>query len=383
MISSGSDPIYPNRRGAISPYVYGLSKNMSEKGIFVTVLGVGQGKLRTGKLTIKSVNNGQLIRSFTKSIDNSPIYPPNILFSFNIAKELLNLHKFFNIDIIHSHNAYSIANIASVLGIPVVCSIHNEIRYSFSLALCNKILPVSEYLGSLLIEQKKVNPNKVNVLPVAIDTSEYKPQKKIEAKKKLKLQKFNLLLFVGRKCPQKGPQIFIEALPKILEKFPETIAILVGPDYFFGSDSKAYTNVLRDLAISLAVEKKVIFLSFIDDETLRTYYSAADVVVCPSIWQEPLGKVVLEALAFEKPVVASRVGGIPEIITDNKNGLLISPNNPSTLADHVVYLLDNETFSSELGRQGRLIVEEKYSFEPVSRSCIKVYRELFNKRAFK
>jgi len=382
MASSGSDPILPERRGAVESYVWGLSKQLCKRENYVTVFGAGKGKKENGNLRIRTCTyNEQTFSPFKKLLGHTPIYPPNILFNKFLFKEILHLHKVFPIDILHIHNIYS-GTVASfcklVLNILVVCSIHNEIRFTLPIQTCDKILPVSRYLERFLLENKRVNPKKVETLPVAVDPSTYTPYKTAsQAKKELNLHNNRVILFVGRKCPEKGPQVLVSALPRILQHHPNALAVLIGPDYFFGSRSTSYSKHLMSLANDLNVGQHILLKSFVSEEDLIRYYGAADLVVCPSIWQEPLGIVILEALACEKPVVASNIGGIPEILSDNVSGLLVHPNDSSTLADAVIQLLNSKELSLQLGVKGREMVQKKFSFEVVAKQCIGIYEKLF------
>jgi glycosyltransferase involved in cell wall biosynthesis len=100
-----------------------------------------------------------------------------------------------------------------------------------------------------------------------------------------------------------------------------------------------------------------------------------DVFVFPSL-QEALGTAVLEALAMKKAVVASRVGGIPEIIIEGESGLLIDPQNASAIADKVIGLLQNPELRRAMGEQGRRRVETRYDNRQMVRRLEDLYREM-------
>jgi glycosyltransferase involved in cell wall biosynthesis len=168
----------------------------------------------------------------------------------------------------------------------------------------------------------------------------------------------------------------IQALPRIIKHHPKTLAIFVGPDYSFGSDLKSYTKVLVEKATRLKIRDHTIFKGFVPENLLRSYYNAADVSVCSSNWPEPFGKVIIEAMAYEKPVIASKVGGVPEIIQGGINGLLVPPNSFEALADAIIYLLDNPRIGEAIGRKARECVEENYSFPRVSGRCLQIYSDV-------
>jgi spore coat protein SA len=374
---SGLEQIFPARSGAIEPYVYGLSQELSGKH-FVDIFGYGSGKMESKNLRVEtfpfeSKSFHALERLFGEE------YAHGILFNRYVLRKLVNLHKRYSIDLIHIHTVYSVLAAAMAkLGfhIPVICSIHNEIRNALPIKSCDRILANSQFIKDSL-SKRGVQPTRINVLPIAVDANKYKSKLNTEhAKKEVGMCDLPIILFVGRKCAEKGPQILIDALPKIIMHTPKIIAILIGPDHSFSSYSETYTRFLQARAKKLHVEENVIFKAFISENALIQFYNAADVFVFPSIWQEPFGKVILEAMSFEKPVVASSVGGVPEIIADGVNGLLVPPKNPDALATSVNYLLDNTKIAKEIGGNGRKTVLEKYCFEKVGERCSEIYEEL-------
>jgi glycosyltransferase involved in cell wall biosynthesis len=126
------------------------------------------------------------------------------------------------------------------------------------------------------------------------------------------------------------------------------------------------------------------FLEYIPDESIPAYFSAADVFVLPSIVDqrddtEGLGVVLLEALACATPCVASRVGGIPDVITDDLNGYLVEPGDPIAIADRVQKLLADELLRHEMGKYGRQVVEQHFSWEAKAREILQVYGALLRR----
>lgn len=265
----------------------------------------------------------------------------------------------------------------TVIGVPYVCSIHNELRTVLPIRTCNKALAVSGYIKNSLIGPGRFTENKVDILNVAVDIDACKSTKTVkEAKKELGLEDYRILLFVGRKCYEKGPHVLINALPKILLQNQNVLAVFVGPDYFFGVNISEYTQALISLAEKRNVKDNVVFKGHVSNDVKLLYYNAAEVFVCPSIWQDPSPTVVKEALSFGKPVVATNVGGTSEIITHGYNGLIVAPNNAEALADAVNLLLNDREYAEKLGSNGRKVVEKKFNFETVTEDCLKIYHQL-------
>jgi len=366
--------VLPERVGAVAPYVYRLAKELADKS-YVDVIGFGNGKERTNNLCVQAFKFNNQIFGVSKLTGYT-------ISNIQFFEKITRLNKVFPIDILHIHDPY-LALVTALckfsFHIPVVCTVHNEAKIPLFIPTCDRILAVSAYLRRVFHEKGKIGLDKIDVLPVAVDTNVHKPAIGVEeTKKELGLYDHKVILFVGRKCFEKGPQILIEALPEIVEHNPKAVAVLVGPDYHFGSSSTTYTEFLMERVRELKVENHVIFKGYVPEAVLRSYYNVADVFVCPSIWQEPLGLVILEALAYEKPVVASDVGGIPEIISNLFNGLLVPPKDSKELASAILHLLDDDELRRTLGKNGKKIVEQRFSFAVIGRQCLDIYRKIIS-----
>jgi glycosyltransferase involved in cell wall biosynthesis len=384
MGSSGLSYMLPEteRNGAIEPYVYGLSRELSRYGV-IDVFSLGKSSEQQKNLSINTFEYNTVILDTLTHVMGSE-KAKGALFNVSLLKSIRRINQKRPIDIIHMHIVYSLVAAAiskAVLDVPVVCSMHNlvgsDMLSTVLLKSCDRILANSEFTKNFLIKEKGLESKRVSVLPIAINPDFHKPCEDVEAiKRELGLTGHRIILFVGRKCHYKGPQVLISSLPAILKANPDVLAVFIGPDESFGSSSSSFSMLLFEQARILGVERQVIMKSFVPLDVLRKYYCVSDIFVCPSIWQEPFGTVILEALAYQKPVVASNVGGIPEIISNNVNGLLIPPNNPSALADDVIYLLGNKENSLKLGAKGRETVQKKFSFEVVAKQAIQIYEEL-------
>jgi len=384
IVSSGDQMLPKEKRcGAIEPFVYGLSKELSRKHI-VDVFSYGDGEEKTTSLHIRTFTYKPPAIKAMRPLFSKYFSVGLLFFDAYVLNDVIRTNKTSMIDILHVHNTMSAPIIPlckSTLNIPAVCSVHSYYRPAMLLQRFDRLLPVSEHMKHYLCMEKGVSQKKVDVLPVAIDPSEWTPNVSSEkAKKELGLQGRKIILFVGRKCPEKGPEVLVEALPLIVKQNPEVLAIFVGSDYWHNSIKTSYTEFLVSKARYLNVENNTIFKSWVDENTLKLYYNAADVFVVPSVWQEPLGKVVLEALACEKPVVATRVGGIPEMISHGKDGLLVSPNDANALSEAILLVFNDAEFAESLGRAGRETVKKRFSFEVVAKRCLEIYNDLLNSK---
>lgn len=134
---------------------------------------------------------------------------------------------------------------------------------------------------------------------------------------------------------------------------------------------------LKKLAEELNIEKKVSFLGFISGAEKYAYYESADIYVHPSRY-EPFGVVLLEAMACGKPIVASKVGGIPFVVEDEETGLLFKSENVEELAEKVILLLRNKELRVKMGKAGRERAK-LFTWERSAEMTVEVYKEVIEK----
>jgi len=168
---------------------------------------------------------------------------------------------------------------------------------------------------------------------------------------------------VGRLIPCKGHRYFLEAAKTVLEQVPRARFVIVG-DGPLGPD-------LRRRARRLGIERQVIFTGFQRKE-LSSLYAIMDVLVLPSTY-EPFGNVSLEAMAFGKPVVASNVGGIPEVVVDGETGLLVPPGHSASLAQAVLLLLKDKELARQMGKAGRKRLRNYFTRERAIKELEQIY----------
>ena len=196
------------------------------------------------------------------------------------------------------------------------------------------------------------------------------------------MEKFNLdadseekemikVFYAGRFDLGKGIEYLIGAIPKVVEKH-DCSFIFVGD----GTIRQEAENLVRTLKIS----KHVVFEGFVPYTDISRYYQQCDIVVVPSVWPEPFGRSLIEAMAYGKPVIATKVGGIPEMIEHGETGLLVEPANSGEMANAITMLLDNDEMRMKMGRQGRKVVEEKYNTEAIARAVSIVYENILNRK---
>jgi glycosyltransferase involved in cell wall biosynthesis len=172
------------------------------------------------------------------------------------------------------------------------------------------------------------------------------------------------VLYVGRLHPLKGVDVLIKALHHIVENSINLKLVVIGP-----GNAERY----RELAQKLGVDKNVLFLGFVDEEIKICAIDGSLAVVVPSVcdYVEVYPMIISEAWARSKPIIATRVGGIPYRVKHMINGLLVPPKDPKALAEALMTLLQNKELVTRLGAEGR---KEIITWSEVATKMLNVYK---------
>jgi glycosyltransferase involved in cell wall biosynthesis len=216
------------------------------------------------------------------------------------------------------------------------------------------------------------------VIPYGVDTEKFTSMhlerwKVNTLKKKYKICGEKIILAVGRLVERKGFHFLIEGMPSILKSVPNAVLVIVGN----GPEKRVHINQ----AHKLGLDDKVKLISDVPQSDLLLLYNICDVFVLPSIVdkegdQEGFGIVLCEAMACGKPVVSTRTGGIPDIVKDGKNGILVEQKSVKELSRAVLDVLGNQKLAEKLGNRGRISVKRKFSFGCIAKAYISIYKAL-------
>jgi len=171
---------------------------------------------------------------------------------------------------------------------------------------------------------------------------------------------------VGNVKAWKGQESVVRAVEIVRRDVPDVCCLVVG-----SLADEAYARRLRDLVGELAVEPNVTFTGFTTE--VADYMNAMSVVLHASVLPEPFGRVLLEAMALRKPVVATRDGGVVEIVEDGATGLLVEPGDSEAMARAVVTLLSDEGMRRRLGERGRQRLEDRFGIDVHVRKVTALY----------
>jgi glycosyltransferase involved in cell wall biosynthesis len=172
---------------------------------------------------------------------------------------------------------------------------------------------------------------------------------------------------VGNIFPRKGYEYLIEAVREIQKELPHIPCLLIG------EGNLHYRELLLERIEKAGLQKAITFTGFRSE--VLAYIAAMDVFVLPSL-MEGFGIVLLEAMMMERPVVATAVGGLPEIVEDQATGFLVPPGNSSALAEKILSLLRGPAIRERLGQAGRARVLEHFSIDRMISQLRKLYGEL-------
>lgn len=237
--------------------------------------------------------------------------------------------------------------------------------------LAHSVIAVSRQTKQVMVEEERAPAEKVVVIHNGIDLSRVatpSEEEVIQLRRELKLEEtVAVIAVVARLHPEKGQEYLFRALPRMLAATGGKLRLLVaGAGPFRG----AYEREVSALGVGGAVR----FLGFRTD--VARILAASDVVVLPSV-AEAFGLVLAEAMAMRTAVVATRVGGIPELVEDGVTGILVPPASPEALAEAILSLLRDPARRMRLGEAGRSRVVEGFRFETMMKGYETLYETLF------
>lgn len=190
----------------------------------------------------------------------------------------------------------------------------------------------------------------IHVIPFGIDCNMFKREHQDTEDKTIHIG------FIKHLTPKYGPDYLIKAMPMILKECPQVDLTMVGHGRM--------ENYLKSLSVNLGIQKHVRFTGYIQYSQVPRVLAGIDVFVMPSVEDsETFGVAAIEAQAMEIPVVASKVGGVPEAVLDGETGLLVEPKNIEDLASAIIKLIKNPELRKRMGKRGRKYVLDNFNLE--------------------
>jgi len=360
--------VYTNflsKKGGVQRHIYDLCITLTEEGHKPLVL-----TWEPQKPSFEIINGVRVCHIHIPYIFRITRYLMILYLSFNIAR----LVQKCNIDLIHAHDY--LPGVASALASMLS---HKPVVVTFHLPIQNTTYSVPAYLSPLFLfekalknvfishmdavicvsnftymETKKLDfpDSKLKVIYNWVTLPGYEVDNQSETLRKFGLNEGRFILSVGRLLDkQKGFSMLIHALKLLMDKGYKLDLVIVGD----GSDKEAYIKY----SVNLRIKKHVHLVGKVSDTDLAHLYSACDIFVLPSRL-EGLPLVLLEAMSFGRPIVATKVGGIPEVIEDGYNGILVDPD-PNVISLGIETLLLSPYLKSILAKRSQEIASKKFS----------------------
>jgi glycosyltransferase involved in cell wall biosynthesis len=239
---------------------------------------------------------------------------------------------------------------------------------------CDRIVSVTDKLKEELVNLYAIPEGKINVINNGANTDLFKPMNQESAKAELQLEESKkYVCFVGNLAAWQGVEFLIYASPYILEKCPDVRFLIVGDG--------AMKNKLLEVTSQLGLSDKIIFTGRVSYDIVPLYINASDLCVAPFIKgrNAKIGLSALktyEYLACGKPLVASSIPGVKDLIEFSGGGISVSPENPDELANAVIELILNENMRALMGDSGRKYVVENHSWNGVVRKILDICNDI-------
>ncbi len=294
----------------------------------------------------------------------------------------------FKPDIVHLNqfNMYSRLTLEAAKKAGVPCVMHGrEIRlYGRSelrlLNLTKRCICVSTEEMRCLARQSGASEDKFSIAFNGVDVEAFRVGRNKDARKKYDLpEEAKLACMLGRVIPWKGQDVAIEAWATVVKSVPGAVLAVVG----YGRED--YLKTCRDKVERLDLGDSVKFIGGLDD--VRGLLAASDLLVHASRYANPkygqveaFGRVVIEGMATGLPVVATRAGGVIDIVEDGVSGALVNPGDPDDMAEAVIGYLNDAKKSAQTGLAARKRVEEKFTSEMTTQNIRSIYQSVVEKR---
>ena len=370
-------------------HLRGLSQSLSRLGCEVHIL------VLNPKYGNQIVNGVQLhyVRTSFEPFRNIPLVENNVRSLISFGEVVDRFCRDYKIDIIHScagigadrrvdipfvvtAHATSFGEFISYFDVPLsfinptlmitaISEMLNVLQARVPRKCADKVVAVSKAVAEELVRFCRLPEERVVIIHNGIDLSSFTDLQVEEESEE------HTILSVGRLAWSKGHKYLIDAMPNILSEYSNAKLWLVGD--FFTMNVPLQQHVRK-----LGIENSVLFTGKVSAERLYSLYHEAEVYVQPSLY-EPFGITILEAMSMRKPVVATHVGGIPEIIRNDVEGLLVEPGNSQQLAKAISRMFSDSSERRRFGINARKRVEKEFTWETIAMKTLEFYKNLLQR----
>ena len=306
------------------------------------------------------------------------VIPTHGIADWRWALQFRRLLRQERVDLVHAHefdaNVQG-AFVATLSSIPLVATVHGKnyfwekLRRRLAYRLVSHwatMVAVSDNLKEFIVKNIGISPDRIKVVYNGVDALPYCEASDVSlCRRELGIpQGDHIVGVVGNLYPVKGHQYFIEGIPAVLQTCPNT-------SFLFAGRGELETQ-LKEQVHRLGLDKRVHFLGLRQD--IPRILALLDVFVLPSL-SEGLSMAILEAMIAGKPVVATKVGGNPELVVEGETGFLVPPRDSHALASRVATLLTNKQQAVQFAEQGRRRAEGQFSLATMVRAYQLLYEQ--------
>ena len=328
-------------------------------------------------------NNERLKAELDKSdISNFSVRMTNFLDIFAVFK-IRRFLKRRGIDLVNFHSSldHYLGGIAavSIFKKKIVKVLTRHVAYKVDFLkgfliyrfLTDGFIVISDFIKKSLVKDIKINPQKIKSIysPRIYNEISFYEVEKDNARKELGIKpNEKMISLIGRLSGEKGHEILIKAAELIIKKRNDLKFVIIGEGELYGR------------IINLIKEKKLndYFILSGFKENIKKFIASSDLIIVPS-GLEGMGSIIIESCALKKAVIASDVGGIPEIIVNNETGLLFKTGDFAELADKIIFLIDKPELIEKLGLNCYNEVIKKFDAKIISSETASFYLDLLNK----
>ncbi len=375
-ISSSYHPL----TGGAETYAKLLSQGLSNRGHKVTV--VTDGSWVPEEFEDESSKNSRVIRlrSFNKRIDTHDNVKWREM-QFSVLNELGELVQADEFDLVHANSfetAILASMIAQAISVPLVASLHeqNPDKMHFGKGLCNLVyqhLPVNMFLAASNFYYNRavrfgVPEDKLRLIYHGVENPNITSANVNTFLQMHKITRGNpTVLLPGRIYQRKAQLDLVDAIPHVLSHFPDAKFIFAGRVSDFDYAGEFYSKIQTQ-----NIERNVSVIEDLDVNDMQYLFRSVDLVVQPSL-EEGLGIAVIEAMMAGRPVVATNVDGLKEVISHNIDGLLIPRQDPLALAEAIVTLALDTKLSARLSNAARSTALRRFSIDSMIDATLEAY----------
>lgn len=371
-------------------YTRNLARGFAKLGHEVHVIAISErscpydymdGEIYVHKINPKFVD-------FLGLSDEMSVSKKNIAFSYAAAEKVLELKERFGIQIVEAPlwDAQGFVT-ALIKPVPVVIRLITplskfleiqgfQITRDFKLAnwlegetvrRATKNIAISRNIGSLIAGHHRIDENTLSYSVLGIDLPNEDKLRRSSSKDAYEI------LFVGRLERRKGIDTLFRAIPSIIDAEPSARFTIVGRDTNLAPDGGSYKRHLLD-TLDKKYHKYITFTGFVPSAALRDHYRDCDLLAAPSLY-ESFGQIYIEAMAWGKPVIGCKAGGIPEVISNGETGFVIAPDDDHELSDKIIALND-DALRYKMGCAAREFAKSNFKIEKMVDDTFKIYIEI-------